>query len=163
MCSYFERKYVSTYTAFLQEYHLLINSPLNYRLIFYTPLINNWVFCFYKESFCKLFCVSNLFPCSFFFCRILKKNQLPSRIVFRCREVLDNTVSIIKNSNALSACLIDKDRMVGYSFFCFVHPIFGFWFLVTFGDQVTKVQKYLFTFCKARWAIRKKPERESCN
>jgi len=44
--------------------------------------------------------------------RILKKNQLPSRIVFRCREVLDNTVSIIKNSNALSACLIDKDRMV---------------------------------------------------
>merc|ERR1719436_1466916 len=44
--------------------------------------------------------------------RILKKNQLPSRIVFQCREVLDNTVSIIKNSNALSACLIDKDRMV---------------------------------------------------
>ena len=44
--------------------------------------------------------------------RILKKNQLPSRIVFRCREVLDNTVGIIKNSNALSACLIDKDRMV---------------------------------------------------
>jgi len=44
--------------------------------------------------------------------RILKKNNLPSRIVFRCREVLDNTVSIIKNSNALSACLIDRDRMV---------------------------------------------------
>jgi len=44
--------------------------------------------------------------------RILKKNNLPSRIVFRCREVLDNTVSIIKNSHALSACLIDKDRIV---------------------------------------------------
>merc|ERR1719328_273803 len=44
--------------------------------------------------------------------RILKKNSLPSRIVFRCREVLDNTVSIIKNSHALSACLIDKDRIV---------------------------------------------------
>jgi serine/threonine-protein kinase MRCK len=44
--------------------------------------------------------------------RILKKNNLPSRIVFRCREVLDNTVSIIKNSNALSGCLIDRDRMV---------------------------------------------------
>lgn len=44
--------------------------------------------------------------------RILKKNNLPTRCVFRCREVLDNTVSIIKNSNALSACLIDKDRMV---------------------------------------------------
>ena len=23
--------------------------------------------------------------------------------------------------------------------FCFVHPIFGFWFLVTFGDKVTKI------------------------
>ena len=33
-------------------------------------------------------------------------------IFFRCREVLDNTVSIIKNSHALSACLIDKDRIV---------------------------------------------------
>ena len=44
--------------------------------------------------------------------RILKKNNLPSRTVFRCREVLDNTVSIIKNSNALSACLIDRDRLV---------------------------------------------------
>ncbi len=28
----------------------------------------------------------------------------------RCREVLDNTVGVIKN--ALSACLIDRDRMV---------------------------------------------------
>jgi serine/threonine-protein kinase MRCK len=42
--------------------------------------------------------------------RILKKNKLPDRTVFRCREVLDNTVSVIKN--ALSACLIDRDRMV---------------------------------------------------
>ena len=42
--------------------------------------------------------------------RILKKNKLPDRTIFRCREVLDNTVSVIKN--ALSACLIDKDRMV---------------------------------------------------
>ena len=32
--------------------------------------------------------------------------------MFRCREVLDNTVGVIKNSTALSACLIDKDRMV---------------------------------------------------
>merc|ERR1712037_764876 len=26
--------------------------------------------------------------------------------------------------------------------FCFVHPIFRFWLLVVFGDQVTEVQKY---------------------
>ncbi len=42
--------------------------------------------------------------------RILKKNRLPDRSVFRCREVLDNTVNVIKN--ALSACLIDRDRLV---------------------------------------------------
>ena len=27
--------------------------------------------------------------------------------------------------------------------FCFVHPIFRFWFLVTFGDKVTKIRKYI--------------------
>ena len=25
---------------------------------------------------------------------------------------------------------------------CFDHPIFHFWFLVTFGDEDTKIQKY---------------------
>ncbi len=34
------------------------------------------------------------------------------RTIFRCREVLDNTVGVIKNATALSACLIDRDRMV---------------------------------------------------
>merc|ERR1719471_2237180 len=41
--------------------------------------------------------------------RILKKNKLPDKTVFRCREVLDNTVSMIKN--ALSACVVDRDRI----------------------------------------------------
>ena len=36
--------------------------------------------------------------------------------------------------------------------------VFGFW--VTFGDDVTKIQKSLFTFYKARWARRKKTERK---
>ena len=44
--------------------------------------------------------------------RILRKNKLPDRAVFRCREVLDNTVGVLKNGNALSACLIDRDRLV---------------------------------------------------
>jgi len=44
--------------------------------------------------------------------RILKKNKLPDRSVFRCREVLDNSVNVLKNGNALSACLIDRDRLV---------------------------------------------------
>ena len=29
---------------------------------------------------------------------------------------------------------------------CFVHPIFCFLFLVTFGDEVTKIQKYYVIF-----------------
>ena len=29
---------------------------------------------------------------------------------------------------------------------CFIHPIFRFWFLVTFGDEVTKIQKYYVIF-----------------
>ena len=30
--------------------------------------------------------------------------------------------------------------------FCFVHPIFRYWFLVTFGDEVTKIWKYYTIF-----------------
>ena len=29
---------------------------------------------------------------------------------------------------------------------CFVHPIFSFWFLVTFGNEVKKIQKYYVIF-----------------
>ncbi|XP_023323712.1 serine/threonine-protein kinase MRCK alpha, partial [Eurytemora carolleeae] len=42
--------------------------------------------------------------------RILKKNKLPDRTVYKCKEVMDNQVTVIKN--ALSACLIDQDRLV---------------------------------------------------
>ena len=28
----------------------------------------------------------------------------------------------------------------------FAHPIFCFWFLITFGDEVTKIQKYYLIF-----------------
>ena len=30
--------------------------------------------------------------------------------------------------------------------YCFVHPIFRFWFLVTFGDEVAKIRKYYIIF-----------------
>ena len=30
--------------------------------------------------------------------------------------------------------------------YCFVHPIFRFWFLVTFGDKITKIRKYYVIF-----------------
>ena len=43
---------------------------------------------------------------------------------------------------------------------CFVHPIFRFWFLITFGDEVRKIQKYYFIFVyilQGKMAKRKKP------
>ncbi|XP_035205944.1 serine/threonine-protein kinase Genghis Khan-like, partial [Stegodyphus dumicola] len=42
--------------------------------------------------------------------RILRRNKLPSRTVFQAKEILDNTISIVKN--ALSAAVIDRDRLV---------------------------------------------------
>ena len=42
---------------------------------------------------------------------------------------------------------------------CFVHLIFRFWFLVTFGENT----KILRNLCKARWARWKKTERKSHN
>ena len=29
---------------------------------------------------------------------------------------------------------------------CFIHPIFRFWFLVTFGNKAMKIQKYYVIF-----------------
>ena len=34
---------------------------------------------------------------------------------------------------------------IGY---CFVHPIFRFWFLVTFGDEVTKILQITLHFAR---------------
>ena len=31
-------------------------------------------------------------------------------------------------------------------FICFIHPIFCYWFLVTFGDEITKIRKYYVIF-----------------
>ncbi|GIX85259.1 hypothetical protein CEXT_551051 [Caerostris extrusa] len=42
--------------------------------------------------------------------RILRRNKLPSRTVFQAKEILDNTISIVKN--ALSAAIIDRERIV---------------------------------------------------
>ncbi|XP_054720162.1 serine/threonine-protein kinase MRCK alpha-like [Uloborus diversus] len=42
--------------------------------------------------------------------RILRRNKLPSRTVFQAKEILDNTISVVKN--ALSAAVIDRERVV---------------------------------------------------
>ena len=33
-----------------------------------------------------------------------------------------------------------------FSVYCFIHPIFRLWFLITFWDKVTKIQKYYVIF-----------------
>ena len=53
-----------------------------------------------------------------------------------------------------------------YSFICFIHPIFRFWFLVTFGDEVTKIWKYYVIFVyilQGKMGKMEKTERKSCN
>ncbi|XP_067007456.2 serine/threonine-protein kinase Genghis Khan isoform X3 [Anabrus simplex] len=42
--------------------------------------------------------------------RILKRNNLPNRTVFRAKELLDNTLALIKN--AMSGAIVDPDRLV---------------------------------------------------
>ncbi|XP_063233759.1 serine/threonine-protein kinase Genghis Khan [Bacillus rossius redtenbacheri] len=42
--------------------------------------------------------------------RILNRNNLPNRTVFRAKELLDNTLAFIKN--AMSGAIIDPDRLV---------------------------------------------------
>ena len=45
---------------------------------------------------------------------------------------------------------------------CFDHPIFHFWFLVTFGDEFMKIQNSYVIFVYIL-QDRKKMERKSCN
>lgn len=42
--------------------------------------------------------------------RILKRNNLPNTAIFRVREVLDSTLSVLRG--AQSALIIDPDRML---------------------------------------------------
>lgn len=42
--------------------------------------------------------------------RILKRNNLPNTAIFRVREVLDSSLSVLRN--AQSALIIDPDRML---------------------------------------------------
>ena len=47
-----------------------------------------------------------------------------------------------------------------------VHPIFRFWFLVTFGNEITKIRKYYGIFVyilQGKMDKTEKMERKSCN
>ena len=45
-----------------------------------------------------------------------------------------------------SKIFLRQERRLFLRLLCFVHTIFRFWFLVTFGDEVTKIQKYYVIF-----------------
>ena len=47
-----------------------------------------------------------------------------------------------QNARSISEKLKNKSLMI----FCFFHPILCFWFLVTFGEEVTKIQKHYAIF-----------------
>lgn len=42
--------------------------------------------------------------------RIMKRNNLPNTVILVARELIDNTLTILRN--ALSAAIIDPDRIV---------------------------------------------------
>ncbi|XP_003425741.1 serine/threonine-protein kinase Genghis Khan [Nasonia vitripennis] len=44
--------------------------------------------------------------------RILKRNNLPNTTIFRAKELLDNTLTLIVIKNVLSGAIIDPDRLV---------------------------------------------------
>ena len=53
-----------------------------------------------------------------------------------------------------------------HHYYCFIHPIFRYWFLFTFGDEVTKIQKYYVIFVyilQGKIGKMEKTEKKSCN
>ena len=46
----------------------------------------------------------------------------------------------------LSNKIIWKKIAIPLCIYCFISSIFGFWFLVTFGDEVIKIRKYYVIF-----------------
>ena len=60
--------------------------------------------------------------------------------------------------------LQENENVTNVSFIPFL--VFGFWFLVTFGDKVMKIQKYYVIFVyilQGKMGKMKKPERKSRN
>ena len=60
----------------------------------------------------------------------------------------------------------DGRRFFGMLYLCIVLPFFGFWFLVTFSDKLTKIQTYYVIFVyivQGKNARLKKTERKSRN
>ena len=63
------------------------------------------------------------------------RNKL-AKVVTKLIEILNDPIG----ENIHNPLTLKKNHS------CFVHPIFCFWFLVTFGDEVTKIRKYYVIF-----------------
>ena len=62
-----------------------------------------------------------------------------TRLVYMSYKILQLTLWSLDSSQADNEIAEQINK-------CFVHPIFRFWFLVTFGDEVTKIRKYYIIF-----------------
>ena len=64
-------------------------------------------------------------------------------------EFHPETLPVVEEENNDIASMKSTEEskfFIIFQVFCFVHPIFRFWFLVTFGDEVTKILKYYIIF-----------------
>ena len=50
------------------------------------------------------------------------------------------------NKESINNRMVAQMGFPNYGHLCFVHPIFRFWFLVTYGNKVTKIRKYYVIF-----------------
>ena len=79
----------------------------------------------------------------------IQANQKPS---FNPTQSQHNSIPTITNSNPTHRIkgnffqILQFHQLFLLLNFCFVHPIFRFWFLVTFGNKVTKIRKYYVIF-----------------
>ena len=66
--------------------------------------------------------------------------------IFTSTMRLKNTIKTYQVSSRLSFFHYSWKLVSNVGNDCFVHPIFRFWFLVTFGNEVTKIRKYYVIF-----------------
>ena len=81
-----------------------------------------------------------------FMCDICKEFETDSEeAILKHKRIDHSVVCPIKAEKTLDGLCPHCGEVI-LIFICFVHPIFRFWFLVTFGDKVMKIQKYYVIF-----------------
>ena len=118
-------------TPFLTTPDTRANTNMSIFVVFLQVVHNITLNRYNSDTLCKRH-VCMLYVCMFDGCDYLSVVSCHARMgcqLFRRHSIYIKTVS----SNVLAHV-------------CFVHPIFRFWFLVTFVEEVTKIQKYYIIF-----------------